>query len=51
MPIKRNPLDKRGITPKGQRWKLAPIVTPGKRVVYWDLRGFTGAKKTSSKPH
>ncbi len=51
MTIQRNPLDRDGITRKGQRWRLNPLVIPDKKVVYWDLRGVTGAVKTSTKPN
>ena len=50
MVIRRNPLDKKGITPKGKRWELMPLVIPDRKVVYWDLRRFTGAKKNNNKP-
>lgn len=50
MAIKSNPLDRKGITPKGQRWQLMPLVIPDERVVYWDLRQFTGPRKSANKP-
>ena len=50
MSIEHNPLDERGITPAGERWKLLPIRTDDGDVVYWDLRGITGAEKTDTNP-
>ena len=50
MTISKNPLDKRGLTPSGDRWKLMPIVEKDLDVVYWDLRFCSGASKTESAP-
>jgi len=45
MGIQHNPLDQDGITRKGKRWQLLPIIVPTITVAYLDLRYRTGANK------
>jgi hypothetical protein len=50
MAIRTNPLDRRGVTRAGDRWKIMPIVEEDLNTVYWDLSGTTGANKTETTP-
>jgi hypothetical protein len=44
MTISKNPLDQKGITRSGDRWRLMPIPEKDLDVIYWDLRPITGEK-------